>query len=202
MLWIIGRQTLYWTVVLLLVGMLLISGCGGDSGSSYGRLSANSASGWEPSSEFNDFKGVRGIEPVATFGQESDESEREEASAVLVESLTARENADFSAQCSTLGRRGMEAIVGPGKGGQAACVKELTELARPLAESESFRIDTLSGDVAALRVKGSEGFALYHGNDGNDYAMPMEKEDGHWKVGGIATLELPKTPPTPQNETK
>lgn len=78
-------------------------------------------------------------------------------------------------------------------GNASECKLALEKLAKPLSGSKAFRVDTLTGEIAALRVKGNEGFALYHGNDGNDYEMPMEKEAGRWRVASIATLELPKT---------
>jgi len=81
-----------------------------------------------------------------------------------------------------------------GKGKEAErskCPKELKKLAEPLSGSKQIRADTLTGEIAALRVKGTQAYALYHGNDGNDYAVPMEMEGGSWKVGAIIPTELP-----------
>ncbi len=140
---------------------------------------------------------------MATFGKESDEAERSAASAVLSESLEARQAADFAAQCATLGKRGMKAVFGPGgKVEPSECAATLERLAKPLSKSNGVRTDTLSGEIDALRVKGEQAFALYHGNDGNDYAMPMEKEGGRWKVGSLITIELPKKELKPPSSSK
>lgn len=208
MLWIWGRGKLFGKSVVAVIGLgllagALFAGCGGGGGSSSPDSSvpssAPSAPAEELSKEFNDPEGVRGIEPVATFGKESDESERTEASAVLDESFEARQAANFAAQCATLGKRGMEAVFGLGKGNEdpSKCAAALEKIAKPLSQSKGVRKNTLSGEIAALRVRGDQAFALYHGNDGSDYAVPLEKEDGEWKVGSLITIGLPPTPVKP-----
>lgn len=200
MLWIWRRGKSATVVVCLgLLAGALFAGCGGGGGSSSPSSAPSSAPSEELSKEFNDPEGVRGIEPVATFGKESDETERAEASAVLVESFEARQAANFAAQCATLGKRGMEAVFGLGKGNEdpSKCAAGLEKIAKPLSQSKGVRKNTLSGEIAALRVKGDQAFALYHGNDGSDYAVPMEKEDGVWKVGSLITIGLPPTPVKP-----
>ena len=190
-----GTRNLAWATLVAVVFGLLLVGCGGGSSTAdVGKTSGGGPS--EPSKQFQDPEGPKGKEPVATFGKESGDAEREDASAVLAENLTAREKADFATQCDTLGKRGIEAILGKGKGGERSkCQKELKKLAEPLSGSKEIRADTLSGEIAALRVKGNQAYALYHGNDGKDYAMPMELEGGSWKVGGIVTTELPQAEP-------
>jgi hypothetical protein len=173
-------------------GGFLVTGCGG-TGSSSGTASI------EASADFQDPPG----DAVATFGKESGEEERAEASAVLRENLTARQEADFAGQCASLGKRGMETVVGKGKtANQARCKTALEALAKPLSGTKKIRADTLAGEVAALRVKGKLAFGLYHGNDGKDWAMPMEEEGGEWKVGGIQTIELPKAEPKSQGKSE
>ncbi|MBS1894733.1 MAG: hypothetical protein JST59_25815 [Actinobacteria bacterium] len=193
-------QNLVRGVGLLALLALLLVGCGGGgSGTSASATNASDKVA-EPSKEFQDPEGPKGPEPVATFGKESGSAEREEASAVLADNLTAREKADFAKQCETLGKRGIEAILGKGKANERSkCEKELKTLAEPLAGTKEIRADTLSGEIAALRIKGKQAYALYHGNDGNDYAMPMEEEGGSWKVGGIITTELPQEKPKPKS---
>jgi hypothetical protein len=187
-------------IALAAMATLLLVGCGGGGSTSVGTTSSSGGAA-EPSKEFQDPEGAKGPEPVATFGKESGDAEREEASAVLAKNLTAREKADFATQCETLGKRGLEVVLGKSKvAAQSKCQKELKKLAEPLAGSKEFRIDTLSGEVAALRVKGSQAYALYHGSDGQDYAMPMERESGEWKVGSIATTGLP-APSKPQSKS-
>ena len=49
--------------------------------------------------------------------------------------------------------------------------------------------DTLAS-IAAFRVNGDRGFALYHGKNGKNYAVPLEKEGGKWKVGSVSTTAI------------
>lgn len=185
-------------IALAALAALLLIGCGGGGNTSSGATNASKEVA-EPSKEFQDPEGPKGPEPIATFGKESGDAEREEASAVLTKNLVAREKADFATQCETLGKRGLEAFLGKGKGNERSkCQKELKKLAEPLSKSKEIREDTLSGEIAALRVKGSQAYALYHGNNGQDYAVPMEEEGGSWKVGAIVPIELPQAKPKPK----
>jgi hypothetical protein len=177
-------------IALAAVAGLLLIGCGA------GGSTASEGSAGEPSKQFHDPEGPNGKEPIATFGKESGDTEREEASAVLEKNLAAREKGNFATQCQTLGKRGLEAFLGKGEGTKRSkCQPELKKLAEPLAETKKIRTDTLAGEIAALRIKGSKAYALYHGTDGKDYAWPMEKESGAWKVGAIIGTELPQTEP-------
>jgi hypothetical protein len=175
-----------------LLAALLVAGCGGGGGST---VSAGPSG--EASKEFQDPAG--GGKSIITFGVESGETERRAASKVLAENLSARQEADFETQCGTLGKRGLKAVaagVGQTKViSPTKCKSELQKLASPLPGTKKIREDTLSGEIAALRVEGKQAWALFHGSDGKDWAMPMEEEGGNWKVGGIIVLELPKVKP-------
>lgn len=183
-------------IALAALAALLLVGCGGGGSSTSSGGANASKEVAEPSKEFQDPEGPNGPVPVATFGKESGDTEREEASAALTKNLVAREEADFATQCETLGKQGLEAFLGKGKGDERSrCQKELKKLAEPLSVSKKIRADTLTGEIAALRVKGSQAWALYHGNDGKNYAMPMETEGSNWMVGGIIPSELPQEKP-------
>jgi hypothetical protein len=178
------------TVLLAVLIAALVAGCGGSSGGS-----SSSPAPEEASKQFQDPKGSKGKEPVATFGKESGQAERAAASAILAKNLTARQEADFAEQCATLGKAGLESVLGPWKEANAKavakCATALKGFAEPLAQSKTIRADTLNGEIAALRIEKGHAYALYHGTDGKDYAMPMEEEGGQWKVGSITTIELP-----------
>jgi hypothetical protein len=162
---------------------LLAGGCGGGSASS-ATESSSSANG-EASAAFIK-KGH--VNAIPKFGQEASEEEREAVNAIVVENLKARAAADFAAQCKTLGAKGMAEV--PGAKNQQTCAKALKKFAEPLSGTEKARENTLKGSIAALRVKGDKGWALYHGNNGKDYALPLEKEGGTWKVSSVLTTEL------------
>lgn len=130
---------------------------------------------------------------IATFGEEASAKEREAASSVLEENMQARESGEWAKQCSSLSPGAIEdvkeiASTQGGKGG--GCTKELEFRAQPLKLTKGLRANTMTGPIDALRFKGARAYALYHGADGRDYAMPMEKVDGEWKVDDLLTEEL------------
>lgn len=163
---------------------LIIIGCGGGSSSSD---SSELASGAEPSAEFKDPNGVKVT--IVKFGSEGSAEEREAANVVVVKSLKARETGDWAAQCATLNKVGMKEIPGV-SGKEQECAKLLKKFAEPISISKEVREDQLSGSIAALRVEGERGYALFHGKDGKDYALALEMEGGGWKVSSINTIEL------------
>jgi hypothetical protein len=193
------RRRLSATIAAVLVVAAILVGCGGSSGGS----ASSSAPTEEASKQFFDPEALKGgKEAVATFGKEASGSERAEASAVLEENLTARQAGDIAGQCATLGKRGMESVSQESAKSPSKCVAELKKIAEPLSSTETARKDTLDGEIDAFRVGGNKAYALYHGNDGKDYAMPMEREDGSWKVGGILTIELPTEEAEPKPPKK
>lgn len=175
----------------VMVAGIVLTGCGGGSSSnatandtsSANEVEASKPNEPEPSKAF--LKSKKGI---AKFGEEASAKEREAASEVLEENLQAREAGDWATQCATLSPRGVKEVevgavaLGVNGGG---CAKELKGRAEPLQRSKSVRVNTLTGPIDALRFKGTRGYALYHGVGGRDYAMPMEKVDGEWKVGSL-----------------
>lgn len=184
---------------LIPVAVAVLAGCGGGSSSTEGSAS-NSApttasttsqsepSGAEPSAEFVG-KGKNGT--LAKVGTEADASEREAASHVLEESLAARASGDWEAQCATLAAFVIKqvekaaAILGA-SGGCAAALEAESAPTPPSALAS-----TMSGPLAALRVKGKRGFAFYHGAKGKDYVMPMTKEGAEWKVASLQEQGAP-----------
>jgi hypothetical protein len=171
----IGKRWLGLLAALICLGSI-VTGCGGSS---------TSTTSTEASLAFIK-KGHPS--PIPKFGQEASQEEREEVEVIVSENLKARAAADFSTQCKTLGAKGMAEV--PGAKNQQSCTKALKGLAEPLSGSKKVRKDTLHGSISALRVKGDKGWVLYHGSDGKDYAVPVEKEDGSWTVGSIFTTEL------------
>jgi hypothetical protein len=173
------------------IGLLAVGcGSGSNSSTSSGTTGAAVAAGNGPelSAEFLN----KTDRSIVKFGKEASAAEREAASAVLTESLEAREAGDFATQCATLTSTAIAEIPGARESGSLKdnCPAALKELATPLSQSAKARKNTLSGPITALRVEGNVAHALYHGNDGKDYAIGLEKENGVWKVGSIETIEL------------
>lgn len=143
-----------------------------------------------PSTEFIAKGGING---PATFGEPADQEELEAAARVLEVNLEARAAGEWAKQCATLSLDAIGKVEAdaPNFGGGKGCASGLGAEAKPLAQTKSSRANTLTGPVAALRVKGNRGYLLYHGPKHRDYAMPMAKEDGEWKVGRVSTINIP-----------
>jgi hypothetical protein len=175
--------------------LVFLAGCGSGSSSS---SEASTTSG-SPSSESNNpLSGGPSsfIEPnnpnnkYAKFGKEASAAQREAASAVLAENLEARESGDFATQCATLNAAGVKELAGSKKPSPETCAAGLKKLAEPLKNTEEIRADTFDGQIDVFRVKGTKGYALYHGTDGNNWMMSMVEEGGAWKVGAIIAIEV------------
>ncbi len=177
------------TEAALLIVCLGVAACGGESGRSSSEADSGSASEGFLRSRGPSAKLVR-------FGHEASPREREAASLILERNLEARQKGAFAVQCASLDAAGLREVVpDPTKGvaRRTECPSALRKLAEPLIDSDLVRADTLTGSVAALRLKGKKAYALYHGKDGADYAVPMSKEGGRWHVGSIYTRKLGPT---------
>lgn len=174
-------------LVVLLGLALLAGGCGGGGSSSPSSTSSTqkTAAGPEPNAKF---KTSKAGQELVQFGKEGSLTEWEAANAVVVKNLKAREAGNWAEQCETLDQVGIEQIEGAKN--HKDCPAKLKAIGEPLSTTKEIRVDTLSGSIAVLRVKGNRGYALYHGNDGQDHAMPLEKEDGAWRVSSLKTINL------------
>lgn len=130
---------------------------------------------------------------ITKFGEEADEDERDAASSVLEENLQARAAGDWAKQCESLTPGAVKELQKENAENgevQGSCAKDLEYQGEPKSQTASIRANTMTGSIDALRVKGNRGYALYHGTKGKDYAVPMEKVDGEWKVDDLLTEEL------------
>jgi hypothetical protein len=158
----------------------VVIGCGGSSSSTSDTEGDTS------------FLNARGNDKIPQFGEEASEEEQEAASSVLEENLKARANGDWEGQCSSLTLNTAKKAIEEFKFfGNNSCARSLEATAIPVDETQPMRAYTMTGPIDAMRIKGERGFALYHGTKGKDYAMPMEKKHGKWKVAALAPMELP-----------
>jgi len=190
----LGRRGLRICLLLLAgcLALLAAAGCGGSSSSS--------TDAGSPAASSTQFPETKKDRPIVTFGKEASAEEREAVNEIMVESLIAREEADFATQCKTLNKTGLEEI--PHAKDPAGCPAALKKFAEPLPVTEEVRKDRLSGSIAVLRVKGEFGYALFHGNDGKDYAWALKKEGGRWKLSAINPVELGPERSSPHSKPK
>lgn len=176
---------------LRIVGVLLVAIAIAMSFVACGGGSSSDGDEGEPSKSFLTKNGKN---TIPTFGEEADAEEREAASEVLEENMKARAAGDWAKQCASLTVGAVKKLKGENEergGALGTCVKDLEFQGEPKSASAVVRVNTLTGPIDALRVKGTRGWALYHGTGGSDYAMPMEKVGEEWKVGSLTTTELP-----------
>jgi hypothetical protein len=165
-----------------------LGGCGGSSAAE--QPSTNTTP--HHTAEFAD---PAGGTPYTHIGREATEAEREAASRVIERNFRARAEGDWHVQCATLSAESLKRLAGDGSGDEVQrCAAELKRSAQPLSSSRKFRANTLPGEIDALRVEGSKGYAMYHGNDGQDYGVPMRLEGGEWRVDSL--ISTPLNPPS------
>jgi hypothetical protein len=200
-----GRKTVVLTCAVLL---LAAAGCGGNESSETSaapraRRAENSVEKPPAASETakphphqrdaaKEFLGSNGENAMATFGEEASDAEWRQASRLIAAWLKARAAEDWVADCSYFSRRYRhhlvaEDAVSVSDGEVENCPQALDYFG--IAASGDGK-DTLSGPIDSLRVADTQGIALYHGNDGNDWTVPMNKEGGKWLVATAAPIEL------------
>jgi len=160
----------------LLAGAILagtLGACGGPSGAT------GSSSGFAETSA--PAPGFAKNAKLASFGEESNEAERSEASQTLEENQISRSAGLFGRQCQTLAASVVEEI--EKNAGGRSCGEVLRSEAKSLPQA--LIEDSFIGAVESFRVDGNVGYALYHGKRYKEYAMKMERENGEWKVVSV-----------------
>jgi hypothetical protein len=178
-----GRRIAAGLIVALLIAATA-AGCGGGSSSSSSTVPSGGPIG---TASFE----TKGEESYAVeFGKEASAAEREVVSKLVEESLRARAAGDWAGQCATLGGAAKEEMErrasGEGKG--TTCAHSLGRLGS-LAPKGALD-NTMNGPIAALRVEGTKGYALYHGKGGKNYSLELIKEGGQWKVAALSTESI------------
>lgn len=137
---------------------------------------------------------------IPTFGSESTDSDRSRAEAALRAYLTARAKGDWAGACSHLAAsmgKQLQALAGAAKGKPNGCAAVYAALTGRAPAST--RANPLTSGLLSLRIKGTQGFALWVGPHGQRYVMPMAREGSEWKVTQLAPIAYPlgSTPTAP-----
>lgn len=134
------------------------------------------------------FREPGGDNSIQDFGDESEESELEEAARVVHDFLVARAGEDWETACSYFSAsmvKQLEHLASQSEQlkdeGCGAIFNALTTPVPPSARRAMTEVDAVS-----LRRDGERGFLLFHGPAGVDYFMPMVQEGGSWKVSSVA----------------
>lgn len=136
-----------------------------------------------------------GDNAVQLYGREATKAEREQAERVIKGWMRARAVTDWKKDCSYFSHGFSKSLTADAHGVTDGRVKSCPEaLAYFKKEASGDYFNTL-GDkpIVSLRVgiyKGQkhQGFAQYHGNDGKDWIVGVQKDDGLWRVSSTAPL--------------
>jgi hypothetical protein len=138
------------------------------------------------------FRTKGGDNSIQEFGDESGESELQEAAEVVHDFYVARGKEEWSKACSYLAKSNIEQLEQLGSqspqfknGGCAPILKGFT---RPVPASVNREIATV--DAGSLRQEGEQGFLIYYGAGHATYAMPLKNEGGTWKVAALSGSAL------------
>jgi hypothetical protein len=138
------------------------------------------------------FRTKGGDNSIQEYGEESGESELQEAAEVVHGFYVARAEEQWSTACSYLSKSNIEqleqlASQSPQFKG-ADCATVLKAFTRPLSASVDREITTV--DAGSLRREGEQGFLIYYGAGHVKYAMPLRDEGGTWKVTALSGTTL------------
>jgi len=137
------------------------------------------------------FRVKGGDNSIQDFGEESNESELEEAAAALHDFYVARARGEWWRACSKLAGaviEQLEQLASQAKSGGKGCAAMLAALTPPLPPSVAREATIV--DAGSLRTEGERGFLLYRGAEETVYAINMALEDDSWKVGALAGVPL------------
>jgi hypothetical protein len=192
-----GRLILLSACALTLL-VVALSGCGGGSSSTTEAAETESQEYPWIKGPTREFLEPGGDNVVQTFGKEGTKAEREQASEVIAAWMRARAVQDWKKDCSYFGQGYNTNITDDAHGVTKGKVKNCPQaLAYFKHEASGDYVNNLDGPIDSLRVgvfKGQlkQGWAQYHGNDGRDWIVPVEKENGRWMVGIASPIERNK----------
>jgi hypothetical protein len=133
-----------------------------------------------------------GDNSIQDFGEESGESELEEAAAALHGFYVALAEENWPTACAHLANtveQQLEQLASQSsKLSGAGCAKILAALTPPLPPA--VQKESTIVDAGSLRTEDGRAFLIYRGTKGTVYAISMAQEAGAWKVGALAATPL------------
>jgi hypothetical protein len=138
------------------------------------------------------FRVEGGDNSIQEYGEEGDESELQEVAEIVHSFYVARAEEKWDEACSYLASSNVQqleelASQSPELEG-GGCGPVLKAFTRPLPASLQREITSV--DAGSFRHEDDQGFLIYRGADQTVYAMPLEDEDGTWKVAALSATAL------------
>jgi hypothetical protein len=138
------------------------------------------------------FRTKGGDNSIQEYGDESGESELQEAAEAVHGFYVSRAAEEWDRACSYLAKSNIEQLEQlanqSAKSQGADCATVLKAFTRPLPASVEREITTV--DAGSLRHEGEQGFLIYYGPGHVKYAMPLRDEGGTWKVAALSGTTL------------
>jgi hypothetical protein len=140
------------------------------------------------------FRVKGGDNSVQNYGDEAGESELQEVAERVHSFYVARVAEEWQRACSYLSAKVIEGFENLASGAPElkgkGCVGVLNAFTKSVPASLQRQLTSI--DAAALRSEGEQGFLLYTGPPGKTvYSMPLQLEDGEWKLGAVSASALP-----------
>jgi hypothetical protein len=178
--------------------VVVLSGCGGGSGGSTEAAETKPPLYPWLKGPTRQFLEPGGDNIVQTFGREGTKAEREQASETIEAWMRARAVQDWKKDCSYFSRAYRKNITEDAHGVTQGRVKNCPQaLAYFKHKASGDYVNNLDGPIDSLRVgiykeQLNQGYAQYHGNDGRDWIVPVNRDNGQWKVSIAAPIERNK----------
>src|SRR5215212_480451 len=169
-------------------------GCGGSGGSAGTEAATTSAplAGY-PKGPTREFIVPGGDNIVQLFGREAAAAERKQASRVIQGWMQARAVQNWRKDCSYWSRGARRVIIEDAHSVTGGRVKNCPQALDYFGHQASGNYkNTLAGPIDSLRVGEGYGYAQYHGNDGRDWIVPVDRQAGQWLVAIAAPIERNK----------
>jgi hypothetical protein len=170
---------------------------GGETGDSGG---GGGSSGFESKTGPGPKKGERsyafrtpgGDNSIQEFGEEGDGGERAAANAAVDALYRAMASGDYTEVCAKyLSTKNIEQIKFLAEKSPQVKGKSCAEVLGGLSQVSGGRSPDKPADgVESLRIEGDTAFAIWRGQDGNGYALPLISEGGAWKLTALAPTPL------------
>lgn len=132
------------------------------------------------------FRTPGGDNSVQEFGSESEDFEQ--AAAALHDFFDARAQRAWAVACESLAAGVVETLAEIA-GDRGSCAAGLAVSTTPAAIRE-LRTEAQIADVGSVRTGGDRGFAIYEGQAGITYTIPLAREGGEWKLAALAGFPL------------
>jgi hypothetical protein len=134
------------------------------------------------------FRTKGGDNSIQEFGEESGESELQEAAETVHGFFVARATGDWEKACTYLSKSMSEQLEQLAASStelkNKGCASFLEAFTSRLSAAK-WR-ETTVVDAGSLRQEGEQAFLIYFGSGNTAYAMPLAVEDGQFKVGALS----------------